>query len=110
MWLLRSPENLKIVNQLRMQLDAKVEEYKGQGKEPRFLTPAVLQSINEAKPGDVLVDRDLRKVYYVDHNGSRRTVTDPDHKLECIEMARTLIAKIKEASQVKNDPPMVVVP
>ncbi len=92
-YVLRSPENRAAVDALKMKWTADIaaaQEAKKQIQIPD------LSLLNNARPGDIVVDRSLRTVYLIHEDGSRRRCWDTEACTQAITAVKQLIEAVKQ--------------
>jgi hypothetical protein len=118
-YILRSDANAEAVakeqQEFMIQYQTAVAAQQAGGKEAMPLAMPRRGAWTDPRPGDALVDRDLKTVYYVDKDGSRRRVDDPDASKAAIDEIKRQLDLLKQqqekaraAQQTKKDEPKVV--
>jgi hypothetical protein len=92
-YVLRSPENRAAVDAIKMKWTAEIAAAR-EAKKPIKIPD--LSVLNDARPGDVVVDRSLRTVYLIDEDGSRRRCNDPEACAQAINVVKQLIDAVKK--------------
>lgn len=98
-YVLRSPENRKIIDEIKAQMVLALS----QAQEKGVLYRPDLSVLNEARPGDVIVDRALRTVYMIDEHGARRRCDDPEAKELAVNAVKTLLAAITSKAKLHDN-------
>ncbi len=101
-YILRSEENRAAIEREQIALQTEVASSK------QDVAYAKMQAFAErwsgAKPGDCVIDRNFRKVYLIDKDGARRTITDFEAASTAIdEMKRQLDAAKKRMNHGQSD-------
>lgn len=94
MYVIRSAENAKAIQEEKIAFKILFEEAKA-GKKP---LPVVPGAWNEARPGDVAVDRALRAVYVIHGDGSRRRCTEPAVATFAIDRVKQQLEEIRRGN------------
>ncbi len=104
MFIIRSPENQAAIEAEKQ--DFIVAYNQAVAKAPGAAGPLQIPKPGvwaEARPGDALVDRGLRTVYYVLPDGSRKRVDDPEAKAQAISQVKEQLERVvNNIEQVKR--------
>lgn len=99
-YILRSPENRAKVDEIKAHMALAMFKAQEKGE----LYKPDLSLLNEALPGDVVVDRALRTVYMIDEHGARRRCDDPEAKELAVNAVKTLLAAITSKAKLHDNP------
>lgn len=99
-YVLRNPENQKQIDKEQSEFQVAVEKLRvenearvAKGEPPQQLRLSHPYDWESARPGDVIIARDFRKVYVVAPDGSRRTSTDENANLMAINRIKEALAR-----------------